>query len=283
MTIQDHNLISSKEKEKRLREVIRSYRRVLVAYSGGVDSSVVAKISTEELGQKNALIVLANSPSLSRASFKSAIRLARSLTPSFNLKLIRTQELKNKSYQRNSASRCYFCKQELYRHLNILKDKHRIEVILNGENTNDQKDHRPGATAAKMADVKSPLQIAGFGKLDIRKLAKKIDLPNHQQTAEACLASRVAYHYPIGANLLKQIEQVEVHLKRFGFNPVRCRYHQEIARLEISPHQFHLALDKKSEIISIVQQAGFVYATLDLQGFNSGSLNKMLKLSQQKN
>ncbi len=261
-----------------LRAIVRSTKRALIAYSGGVDSSVVAKLACEELGADNALAVIARSPSLSETELRDAQALAKA--HNIPLRVMDTYEHQNSAYQANSSSRCYYCKQELYSRLKTLMDGERFQVMLDGANLDDTQDHRPGRNAAAQYGVRSPLIEAAFNKQAVRELAASLALPNHDKPAAPCLASRIPYGIAVTPKALKQIEQAETYLKqRFKLRILRVRYHHNLARIEVPRDDFLILCNHGAELYQRFREFGFSYVSLDLLGFRSGSLNERKQLS----
>ncbi|HQZ83871.1 MAG TPA: ATP-dependent sacrificial sulfur transferase LarE [Pyrinomonadaceae bacterium] len=259
------------DKERTLRSLMRKLQRVLVAYSGGVDSSYLAKIATEELGQ-DAICVIGLSPSVSKFQRDNAVRIAKS--NGFNIRVLDTDELADPKYAANLGDRCYFCKSELYSKLaEVAAD--RDSVILDGTNANDLGDHRPGRLAASEHGVRSPLAEIGFTKHEIRELSKAAGLETWDQPASPCLSSRVAVGVPVTLERLSSIERAEAALRQMGFREFRVRVHGELARVEVSPAELPAALDIElaGRIARELKVIGFKFVTLDLEGFRSGSLN----------
>lgn len=246
-------------------------RRVIVAFSGGIDSSLVAYVANQEL-KHDALIVTSASPSLKRSDLVLTRKLAEKWI--LNHRVIDTNELSQNSYRRNPVNRCFHCKTALYQALSNIATSENFDWILNGTNCDDLQDHRPGLVAAKEYQVVSPLYDAGFSKLDVRAVATFLQLENAQKPQAACLSSRVPYGTPIDENILDRIEQAENFLAELGFTQYRVRHHDDVARLEIVPEEMDAALAQKSIIDEQLKQFGYRFVALDLAGFNSGSLNR---------
>lgn len=259
------------DKERTLRFLMRKLQRVLVAYSGGVDSSYLAKVATEELGP-NATCVIGLSPSVSKFQRESAVRIAKA--NGFNILMLDTDELADPRYAANQGDRCYFCKSELYSKLSEVADGQKA-VILDGTNADDLSGHRPGRVAAAEHGVHSPLAELGFTKEDIRELSKTSGLETWDQPASPCLSSRVAVGVPVTLERLSRIERAEAILRDMGFREFRVRVHGELARVEISPAELRTALDAAvaERIARGLKESGFKFVTLDLEGFRSGSVS----------
>lgn len=265
------------KKYENLRLEIRSYDSALVALSGGIDSSLVAFIAGKELGER-ALAVTSGSESLKSAD----LILAKEITAEWGVphRIIKTREIENENYVKNLQNRCYFCKSTLYRDLAEIAEREGYRWVLNGTNTDDLGDYRPGLKAADENAVKSPLLDCGFSKQDIRDLADHLKLRNAKKPAAACLSSRVPYGTSISSDLLHQIEQAEQVLAALGFGQFRVRHHGDVARLEVEPEDFPAVIEHRLEIEQKFQHLGYRYVTLDLKGFRSGSLNEVISITK---
>lgn len=263
------------EKETALRHLMREMKSVLVAYSGGVDSSYVALIASQELGDQ-ALCVTGISPSVAQNERDLAIEIAKDF--GFNYTTIKTDELDNPDYQANPTNRCYFCKTELYGKLSSFAQEKNINNILDGSNLDDTADYRPGREAAKENNVRSLLIEVGLSKAEIRELSRRHNLPTWDKPSSPCLSSRIAYGVPVSIERLGKVERGEQILRDLGFKEFRVRIHGELVRLEIAPAEMERALPKQTVdlLADNFRQLGFRYVTLDLHGYRSGSMNEIL-------
>lgn len=274
--IKSYKTSTAEQKELNLRSMMRNFKSVLVAYSGGVDSSYLALIATQELGE-DALCVTGISPSVAEVQREQALKIADEF--GFNYRAIKTDEMQNPDYQANPTNRCYFCKSELYSKLSEIAAKENIEVVLDGANADDLSDYRPGSKAANENEVRSLLAEFGFTKDEIRGRSKKHNLETWEKPASPCLASRIQYGIPVSIERLGKVERGEKLLRDLGFVEFRVRIHDGLVRIEISPTEMEKILDKKilDKLAEDFRKLGFKYVTLDLNGFRSGAMNEVLE------
>ena len=258
---------------------LHSLGKLLVAYSGGVDSAFLADVAHQVLGS-GMLAVIADSPSLARSQFQDAVAFAKERQ--IPLQIVTTRELENQEYARNDASRCFHCKDELFDAMEELRQQKGFDCIAYGVNVDDQGDFRPGQEAARMHHVATPLLDAGLTKEDIRTLARTSGLRVWDKPAAACLSSRIEYGREVTREVLSTIERGEDAVRALGFSQFRVRHHGQIVRIEIAREDLPRALNPEMavEFTHIFKALGFTYVTLDLEGFRSGSMNAVLPLRE---
>ena len=265
--------VPTAEQRAQLKSIIKGLDRVLVAYSGGIDLTLVLKLAVDYLGD-NAAAAIAVSPSLAKHDLADARRVAQEI--GCQLIELSSTETEDPRYQVNNPDRCYFCKTNVYDTLIAHAGEEGYSWILDGTNADDLGDHRPGLRAAREHGVRSPLQEASINKDTIRTYAQELGLTNWDKPANACLSSRIPYGSEVTSDKLGQVEKAELILKTLGFVGHRVRHHDTIARLELHPDQFQKAIDQHASLAEALKPLGFLYVTLDLGGYQSGSLNKTL-------
>jgi len=266
-------------KESRLDSALGALGRLLVAYSGGVDSAYLAWAAHRALG-KNMLAVIADSASLARTQLADALSFAGE--QGFAVEVIATAELDRPEYARNDGQRCFHCKDELFTVMEQIRAARGFDAIAYGVNVDDQGDFRPGQQAAKLHQVAAPLLDAGLTKQDVRSLARHAGLRIWDKPASACLSSRIEYGRPVTREALDVVERGEEALRALGFRQFRVRHHGDIVRIEIAREELYRALDPAmtAEFTAIFKALGFQFVTLDLEGFRSGSMNSLLPADQ---
>ncbi len=266
-------------KQTALEQKLRDLGRVLVAYSGGVDSAYLAWAARQTLGH-GMRAVIADSASLARTHLAEAMAFAQE--HGIPLEVVSTRELERPEYARNDASRCFYCKDELFTVMEALRSAQGFDTIAYGVNVDDQGDFRPGQRAAQQHHVAAPLLEAGLTKQEIRELAQSAKLRVWDKPASACLSSRIEYGRPVTREALSAVEQGEDALRGFGFRQFRVRHHGETVRIEIARDELPRALDPAmvAEFVRIFKSLGFLFVTLDLEGFRSGSMNSLLSAEE---
>ncbi len=271
----DFTMKTAQAKLRNLENILHKMGGVVVAFSGGVDSTFLLKVARDVLGE-NVFAVTAQSPTFPNDELKHAIKLARKLR--VNYRLIQSDELANTEFISNPVNRCYYCKKELFSKLLEVARERNIPWVADGSNKDDARDYRPGTQAIKELGIRRPLMEADLHKGEIRVLSRKMNLPTCDKPSLACLASRLPYGETITIEKLKKIEQAEKFLWGLGFKQVRVRHHNNSARIEVLPEEISRLLENKirARVVSKLKQLGYQYVTLDLQGYRTGSMNETL-------
>jgi uncharacterized protein len=256
------------------RATLRELESVLIAYSGGVDSSLLLKLALAELGD-NAVAVLASSPAYPESEQEEARNLAARLGA--RLVEVSTNEVELEAYRRNNPDRCFHCKEELFETLEPIRRDLGLKHIVYGATADDAGDHRPGHGSAVRRGVRFPLLEAGMGKSEIRAAARRLGLPNWNKPSFACLSSRIPHGTEVTVEALRQIEAAEAAIKALGVKQVRVRHHGDVARIEVEPEEVALLLQNREQVVDALRAAGYKFVSLDLEGYASGSLNRTWK------
>ena len=260
------------EKLKKLKSILSSLESVVVAYSGGLDSAFLLKTAVDTLGKNTVIAVTARSGTYPYSEYKEARELSKKIGARHVT--LQTNELNLKDFVRNPVNRCYYCKRELFKKLEGLRKKYNFQYVIDGTNYDDLSDVRHGMKAARELGVKSPLLDAGLTKTDIRKFSRALGLSTWDKPPLACLASRFPFGVEIGKDSLMKIEKAEDYIRKLGFKQVRVRLHGKIARIELIQNEFAKAMRLRTTITARLRKLGFVYVTLDLAGYRTGSMHE---------
>ena len=268
------------DKYNSLQQILKKLQKVVIAYSGGVDSTFLLKAAVDTLGTENVLACIGISSSLAKSQYNRAIECAGIMGA--KVEEVEVHEVQDTKYSANNPDRCFHCKSHLYTVLKSIAEKKGFNDVICGCNFNDMDDFRPGNKAAQVYGVLSPLMEAKMTKDDIRSMSRKFDLPTADIPASPCLASRVTYGLEVTEQRLKQVEEAEDFLRELGFVEFRVRHHDTIARIEVRPEDMKKITTEPncSRIVEKLKSTGFKYITVDLQGFRSGSLNELLTKEQ---
>jgi len=263
-------------KFEKLLDIIRGMQRVAVAFSAGVDSTFLLKAAVEALGPEHVVAVTGKSDSLAQAEFEQTIELAKSM--GVEHVLLETHEFEDPNYLANPTNRCYFCKTDLFKHVNRFAAERGLNAVLTGVNFDDQSDWRPGIQAGREQNVRAPLAEAGLTKDEIRVLSRRMGLPTHDKPASPCLSSRIQYGEQITPEKLNQIDRSERFLRSLGFRECRVRHHNNLARIEVPADQIErlCSPEIRTQVDAALREFGYAYVTIDARGFRSGSMNEVI-------
>lgn len=259
-----------KEKLRQIKGLLKGMESVLIAYSGGVDSTLLVKLAQDVLGER-VMAVTAQSPLYPALELESAKIIAQQI--GVRHLIIQSDELELPSFTQNPRNRCYLCKRELFGKLSQIAKQEGLNYILDGSNADDRADYRPGRKAVKEFGVRSILEEVGLSKDEVRQISKSLNLPTHNKPPAACLASRFPYHSQISRQALRMIEQAEAYIQGLSISQVRVRHYESLCRIEVDKSEMHILLENQEAVVTKLKQLGYTYITLDMEGYRTGSMN----------
>lgn len=264
------------KKYDRLTDIVRSIKKICIAYSGGVDSTLLVKVCVDTLGKKHVLAVTAVSETYPSSDIRNARQLARETGVKHII--LKTPEMQNPDFTANTNNRCYFCKKSFFKELLRKADEYGFTAVCDGSNTDDQYDYRPGRKAAAEFKIRSPLMEAGMNKKDIRALSRKLGLSGWDRPANPCLASRIPYGTPITKDRLIAVEKAEDFLHSLGFRAVRVRSHGRLARIELPARDIakFMRIRTREAAAARLKKLGFIWISIDIEGYRTGSMNEII-------
>jgi uncharacterized protein len=267
--------LSIDQKYEKLKDILREMGEVVIAYSGGVDSTFLLKVAKDVLKDK-VLGIIATSPTYPSREYEDALKIASDI--GVKIKIIKTKEMDNPKFIGNPVDRCYFCKTELFENIKNIAEKENFRNFADGSNADDLDDYRPGMKALKEKNIRSPLMEAGLTKNEIRQLSKMLNLPTWDKPALACLSSRFPYGEKIDLKKLKMVDEVENFLHDIGFKNIRARHFDKTVKIEVSSEEIDKFFDRslRERIVKKVKEIGYTYVTIDLEGYRQGSMNEVL-------
>lgn len=258
-----------------LKEVISDCGSILIAFSGGADSTFLLKVALDVLPKNKVLAVTADSPTYPKEELLFSRNVAKILGARH--RIIKTNELREKKFACNPVNRCYFCKSELFSRLKSIAAKLKLNVVADGTSISDKSDFRPGSLARQELKIRSPLSEAGLAKEEIRKLSKDMGLGTWDKPSLACLASRIPYGTRINPDLLEQVDRAEAYLRSLGFRQVRLRHYNGLCRIEVSKEDIRRLITKRVQVVDRLKKIGYNYVTVDLEGYRTGSMNEVIR------
>jgi len=267
------------QKLTRLKKIILKYNSCVIAFSGGVDSTLLLKIASTILPRNKILAVTASSPTYPNEELQFSKNIARRL--GVRHKTINAYELKNERFVSNPINRCYFCKKDLFRALREIATKFKLNFVIDGSSESDKKDFRAGNKAKEELKVRSPLQEAGLTKKDIRNLSKTLGLSTWDKPSLACLASRIPYGTEISPQILARIHRAELYLRKMGIKQVRLRHYNGLCRIEVAKKEIPFLISRRNQVVDKLKKLGYNYVTIDLEGYRTGSMNEILRSTEQ--